>query len=1321
MSKRTRNEGDLSQYDDGSLFCEMARVCGLVLSDGEQPNRLAVDQGKFIKELEERLRHHPRHPEVVSIAVGDVRSYLEDRDRLTQALAPTPRSPSSAGSADQDSVVRLLLRVAPFQQPLCEFLLEKMVQVAVSQGEDDNFHVRVLSQLRWLDGLHTSEEFAEKLFEALPALPADVCGDVILALPDVLQDARHPMAAVRLGKMLTENRELTPAILEAVANLGVEPKLFGETRATMLSTLKSAEVAHLPVLVKFVLGNVTPKEAPRVVSELRDGLDFRPALPRASSSTPKTQRTEEDYQLLTVNEIRNAVRFEKFLGDAWAKVVENLRTPAEHKPLDLLFLVVWHSTSLQPKAAENLLKAKVRRGHLTRALLETTFASHGQVLRAYSGTVLELAQVLLWCSDPSVLEFGGHLYRWAFLCFEGSTRQEVVVNLVTHVGSGVPAQMDAAFGALDWLVREQPRLAAPYGAFFKSMLDFVRNLSLSQFRTLFSLIANVAYRGGEQGAMFRDELHVYIRKMLTSFCPRSQRIGLVGALGTVRAMSAAQGADGTEACSGTSARPPPLRDAVELLELCRSSTLAVPHALGLFYDELSRIILRGELHRSLEVWIGDTMIADFQDDYVVDVEGSRSCSEAELSHGLDDLPDGAVAVGLGPLLEAERRGSAGRHSSALTLCPLFRLLRVTEQTLHGDSLEGIDALLGCPVRMPASKASPVGPLECTAAFHCLNWFRELVNGFCSIRDGGVCAKVVDRVKRIVDLQNSLEKWLSDVPGYVPPLASLDLDGARPIATTAPPAKRAQRKGTKGSKRRKVSEQEEWNRAPAEEQLDDEPEIAEGGRAESASKPSWRPYLRELDLEAFAVLSAGLQCEEASSEAHEGPAPGGFSPAELLFLLDDLDAKLERALSAPGAKQRPFKGKTSEEAGFSNLDSRSTEDVVKLVLRILPDLLSLLEDVSAYFQHQLATQDGVVDGPRGEEMGACMTRLLEILHHFLAWSGFDSASNRDRLREALRAISSRAGTTQLTQVHILELGKRAFSYLCGFEESVCDPESAAALVRLLACLGRRAEPRGTSDRTPVRDVARRFLCRAWPTPRAAAPLQALLGSFLQESPSVLQSLSEIVGEQSAADDLRGFLDRCSPSVYCKTMFVQLVECSQQLSFEKTGENESEQLEKWTVAVDVFQKLVAVVKKGLVRNNLSAGMRYGRLFVEQFLRGGMPLLDALFPSRPAEVQALLRSLQHGTRFLHHVCGHSKVVKDVGLTVQVPAVKKTLETLVFRVKAMLQMHKCQEAFWLGNLKNRDLQGEEILSQATVSEDAAEEGEGSDDRDELEESEDY
>ena len=106
--------------------------------------------------------------------------------------------------------------------------------------------------------------------------------------------------------------------------------------------------------------------------------------------------------------------------------------------------------------------------------------------------------------------------------------------------------------------------------------------------------------------------------------------------------------------------------------------------------------------------------------------------------------------------------------------------------------------------------------------------------------------------------------------------------------------------------------------------------------------------------------------------------------------------------------------------------------------------------------------------------------------------------------------------------------------------------------------------------------------------------------------------------------------------------------------------------------------------------------------------MPSVERLFRRKRIGCVDLIKKLQMVTRFLQTICSHSKISQDVSLANNVPLLKKSLEVLVFRVKAMLSANNCLDAFVLGTLKNRDLQGEEILSQAsTEADDEEEEGE--------------
>ena len=66
--------------------------------------------------------------------------------------------------------------------------------------------------------------------------------------------------------------------------------------------------------------------------------------------------------------------------------------------------------------------------------------------------------------------------------------------------------------------------------------------------------------------------------------------------------------------------------------------------------------------------------------------------------------------------------------------------------------------------------------------------------------------------------------------------------------------------------------------------------------------------------------------------------------------------------------------------------------------------------------------------------------------------------------------------------------------------------------------------------------------------------------------------------------------------------------------------------------------------------------------------------------------LKNIQQATRYLQSVCQHSKT-KDVSLSNHVPALKKSLETFVFRVKVTLALNKAGSCFWMGTLKNRSV----------------------------------
>lgn len=46
-------------------------------------------------------------------------------------------------------------------------------------------------------------------------------------------------------------------------------------------------------------------------------------------------------------------------------------------------------------------------------------------------------------------------------------------------------------------------------------------------------------------------------------------------------------------------------------------------------------------------------------------------------------------------------------------------------------------------------------------------------------------------------------------------------------------------------------------------------------------------------------------------------------------------------------------------------------------------------------------------------------------------------------------------------------------------------------------------------------------------------------------------------------------------------------------------------------------------------------------------------------------------------------------------IPSLRETIVHFVHKIRAVLEANNCMSGYWAGNLKNKDLNGDEILSQ--------------------------
>uniref|UniRef100_A0A4W6F9C3 FA complementation group D2 n=1 Tax=Lates calcarifer TaxID=8187 RepID=A0A4W6F9C3_LATCA len=1331
-----------------SVFNVFLREAGVTLKQGGTSNEIGVDQVVFQKRIQQQLRKSPRFPGIVQDFITGLESHSEDPERFRNCLLPCVPQLSD-GDARYANVhctkctpTQILNPLFSLMQtPIINTLLEKLPEFMFDGAGDGGLSIPriIINQLKWLDRVVDSKELAAKLMELVSVAPVEVQRDIITSLPEILEDSQHNDIARELNTLLQTNTQLTVPILDALSSLNLSSSLLTEVREAVMATLAAVQLEDLPVVVKFILHSVSASDAYEVVNNLRKKLELEqcvlPPVLQASQSRMKNKAaavrsapaagSSQDSVTLILDGIKSAVRFQKTISEAWLKVI------------DLLVLLILHSTNANQsrRGAERIMKVKVRTGMIQEALLQKTFRDYSQVMRGYFSSILALAQSLLRSPDPCVVPFGGHMYRLSFTVFDSYCQQEVVGSLVTHVCSGVCVEVDMALELLCGLVTEKPSEMALYAVFVKGILDYMDNLTPQQIRRLFHLLSRLAFGPQQQASHIQDDMHIVIRKQLSSTAPKYKRIGIIGGVMIIGSMGALRYA---HACVFG------LVQVTALLELVRSSSESSPEAAALYYDEL--VCLKQTFEN-----IAKSVLDDFQNDFVVDLGPEITGSfpfPARVMYNLDEEESqGGIAINLLPLeiLDLFSCCILCRRVSPLCLSPFFRLLRLCEEKQHHGDLEEIDALLGCPLILTemdvVEKIDSLSKAEkeffCTLLFHTINWFREVINAFCRQKETEMKMKVMTRLQNITYLQTLLEKALAGTPGYVPPVANFDGESTEGVmlSTTAPKRKAPGKSSSDSSSLLdETTEADETQQQPEKEK---EKEIRQG-----VSLVSYRPFFRELDMEVLSVLQCGLlSCSlldsELNTKVQEEVLLGS---AELVFLLEDMLRKLEFSLTAGPAKRAPFlKGRTDKSVGFSHLQQRSPKDIASCCVQLLPALCSHLENCHNHFQTLLSENNGVVDGPATDVqehqlMSSSYQLLLQVLNTTFSWSGFSLPGQRSLLKKALGVLAERLkeGRSELT---LEQLVKHSVEYLLNFRSTMPNLSTALCLSQLLSTVSEKGGNPATY-REQTASLVKGFLCQAWVTANGERErgnkfnealhtlLRCVCIIYLEHVDDVLKAVEEIAGE-GVPELINASKDESSTSwptlnrqtflVFYKVMMAELEKAVRRIPAGKISDDteaQSEKLLTWNLAVRDFHILVNLVKVFDSRPVLNVCLKYGRLFLESFLKLGMPLLDYSFKRHKEDVQNLLKTFQLSTRQLHHMCGHSKLHQDTSLTNHVPALKKSLELFVYRVKATLTLNNCQEAFWMGNLKNRNLKGEEILSQRS---------QGSDDDEDEEEQHDH
>ncbi|XP_018051379.1 PREDICTED: Fanconi anemia group D2 protein [Atta colombica] len=583
---------------------------------------------------------------------------------------------------------------------------------------------------------------------------------------------------------------------------------------------------------------------------------------------------------------------------------------------------------------------------------------------------------------------------------------------------------------------------------------------------------------------------------------------------------------------------------------------------------------------------------------------------------------------------------------------LFRLLKTCCMRLseHGD-LEDIDALLGCEMLMPENFDVP----ECSTLdlIVCgINWFREIISGFVTQTDPLLRGQVLKRLDILIYLQSEFNILLPlcDIK-YQPPPCYFHYYPLPPFVKIE---KKISKKGKKPTKEKKINTFVT---------MKDEEEI------DSILYSKNPAYFRKFDAKIACLLDIKIDMQTSQSETQ------GISMKQVCFILKELLAIFE---------------------------SEPSENFVKDLIYLLPNICSKLDDVVSKLR-----QDDNYNFRKGAKL------LLHLLTSIFNWKGFSSVTYNTLLREGLRSLAKQVNEENTSLRSCKELVAESYKYFESLTDIATEIALATALVNMCQSLMKHSETYIQEHKSKHAKLAHGFLCLEWPEDKHTGSqyrlfVIQLLNNWIDNEPSPLDTVTSVLewlpDEVSNFENIQSSLTRI-PSVkrnifnlLYKKLFDGLIKG---INISLLAVNsDPKRIKIWHNITLNVQKLVQICKTLKTNTIIQLFLRYMPMLIKQFLNIGIPIFEYNLKYQTDDVTSILKMMQSGTRYLHAICCDCTEKRNLLLFKYVPTAKSTLEKLVYSVKGMLVLNDSAAAFWMGNLVNKNLDGQEIFSQTSSEE---------------------
>jgi hypothetical protein len=464
----------------------------------------------------------------------------------------------------------------------------------------------------------------------------------------------------------------------------------------------------------------------------------------------------------------------------------------------------------------------------------------------------------------------------------------------------------------------------------------------------------------------------------------------------------------------------------------------------------------------------------------------------------------------------------------------------------------------------------------------------------------------------------------------------------------------------------------------------------------------------------------------------------IAPHLLCFVLNDFNKKLPLVLKSDNIKVSVFGGgggvsssigqsaKPSKMQTFLQLNTIDPKHLVKLIMNnCFSSLCDHLDDIYKHVKQIQSKNDNLQDPPElftntnNLNLLSCFNQLLKTIYNLFLWlsNASNTVENKEICLEMIKQIGSKlvVSTNASTQV---EKSPETFClrYLYDLREVIVDLETGDILIKIMNLLINKIFPKYSNSKMNdpkkickiIYTACKKFLYDDY-NPKLALNstrqtnneavinmLNTLLSSNeFDKSLKVAVSLCEIINGEEYMENRQN----CSDINTLKNHFLQYFKVLIEYSVNNLKFVSKYDLKRLSADVDLLKEIVEKIKLLTKMNcdliNLKKNVSYkeinmltllknSKLFINNFLKYTMPWLDQAFEYMKEDVVNLLQELQTTIQYLQKVCQTSQ---NTAIAKQTPVYMRLVETFSLRVRQLLYVNRCDDAFIVNLFQNKVL----------------------------------